>query len=62
MGMFSRRHYEIIADVLRKHRPHGADKGEWIRIVSDFFDVLELDNNEGFDRSKFLKRCNREQV
>ncbi len=66
--MFSKKHYEAIASVLKANRPrklnpHGTQKDQWERqafyvmhqlIVGQLADMLANDNPQ-FDRERFVK-------
>jgi hypothetical protein len=72
--MFSKRHYEAIAEILAEHRPHIVGKrlsgvgyplgDQWTEIRDHFADLFEADNLpngtwRGFNRAKWEEACER---
>lgn len=64
--MFSRRHYEAIAEILAENRPHtqAESPGTWAAIMESLADLFEADNpldgkGRGFKREKFEEACER---
>ena len=58
-SMFSRRHYEAVAEVMRGI-PHAAITPDyvWCTILDALIDLFEADNPR-FDRAKFQEECER---
>lgn len=53
-SMFSKRHYEAIATILRTHKPSdGESKEAYNELVEDFIELFEVDNHL-FDRGRFV--------
>lgn len=59
-SMFSRRHYEAIAEVIRNVGNQTSENPltVWERFVDDLADLFHADN-ERFDRAKFEEACER---
>lgn len=56
--MFTRQHYVFFAEILNKTRSpkYGDHYGTWKNLVEVIADQFE-DDNERFDRDKFLVAC-----
>lgn len=56
--MFSKRHYEALAEVLRVRRPRmeAPDRPAWLAIVEGMADTFARDNPR-FDRKRFIFAC-----
>ena len=56
--MFSKRHYQAIADALRKHVGEEVEKVSYpkVMIVVELADTFEKDNPR-FDRARFIEAC-----
>jgi hypothetical protein len=59
--MFSKRHYQAIADVLKTHNNDiGVDEGYCYYQTMDMIEMFERDNPK-FDRARFLDACGLDQ-
>jgi len=59
--MFAKRHYEAIAQVMRKAEPSivndaNRDHVQWMEMVRDLAELFERDNPR-FDIIRFVKAC-----
>jgi len=59
MSIFTRRHYQAIAEELHIEQLYPQDQGPVAEILHDLCRMFSKDN-PNFDREKFLKACGME--